>query len=274
MLVGRHRRQAANARSRRSRGRSRRRPRISRVSDGGADELPEAGVEAAAQDVVRFARLQLLRLQPLPQLLRDDEPLLEVEQRIGPEIELARVGVEPGDRFLVGREGEQRIGRAARGDLGELVVLGLLRQRPVRVFDRPVVVGADRRLDVGALRFALHGDVERVVVHHRARDAHFAAERRVRDLRERVHGGARGNCGAVRACGRLHASRPPSARLRRRRRLPGCRARFRRARPARRGRIASRPARRSHRCTDCRRGRATSCTRRTRGHADGRLPRR
>ncbi len=79
-------------------------------------DLLEAGVEVAPQHRVRFAGLQLPRLQALPQLLRDHQTLLQIQQRLGAEVELARLRIEAGERLLVGREREQRIGRAARGD--------------------------------------------------------------------------------------------------------------------------------------------------------------
>jgi len=78
------------------------------------------------------------------------------------------------------------IGRAARGDLRELRVLGLLRQRPVGVLDRPVVVGPDRRHRVLALRLGAKREVDRRVLHHRARQAVLPGELLVVELRLRV----------------------------------------------------------------------------------------
>jgi hypothetical protein len=138
---------------------------VFRRERGGAPDLAEPGLETAAQHIIGLAGFELPGLEALPQLLRDEQPFLQVEKRIRTQVELTRVRVEAGDDLLVRRKREQRIRRALGGDFCQLFVFGLLRQRAVGIFDCPVIVGTDRRFDVGALRLALHGNVQRVVIH-------------------------------------------------------------------------------------------------------------
>jgi len=103
------------------------------------------------------------------------------------EIRLVRFGIDRKRGILVGRERKQRFA-AVRGDPRKLRGLAILRHVLVAVFDRPIIVGSDRRLAVRALLSTFLRDVDRVIFHHGAGYAVGIAELGIDQLLLRVSG--------------------------------------------------------------------------------------
>ena len=146
--------------------------------------MGETRKKVAPKHLIALAWIQPAVLQSRPKLARELQPARRVIERIAPEIATIDLGVH-----AFGRSTEAGVDVVAKGQLRLPASTGNFRQlffflrgcdRLVRIFDRPVIIGADRVHHIIALRLVLQGEVDGVIVHHRSADAVGGGERRVR----------------------------------------------------------------------------------------------
>ena len=145
---------------------------------GGPRGVAHRVAQRAAQAGIVLARLEHPRLLALEQVQCDVEALARKGQRVAAQIELQRLGVQAEKIVLVGGKGQAGLAAAAgqARQLGRLVGLGPGR---VAISNRPEVVFAQQGLERRRCGLAGCCQVDRQILHHRARQGVAAGELRV-----------------------------------------------------------------------------------------------
>ena len=131
----------------------------------------QPAAQRATKDLIAFAWFEQFGFHRIPKLVGDFKTLPKVGQRIGRGVELIDqwingVGGESAERVLIRGVRQHRIG-CARSDFCQLRLF-VARDRPVGVFNGPIVVRPECDRNKIALLLAFAGDDDRVVIHYRS----------------------------------------------------------------------------------------------------------